>query len=204
LINVNLISERERVRRVGETAGRIAFFAAVGAFVLTMAAITLQQTRVRGLRDNTDVVRAEAARLQARKAEIDLLQGQIDSKKPLVDLLRGARDSEAKWCNALTQIADAAPPGISLTTLRSSDTLQPKVKDTTAAAAKTPPRYEGFTITGEASTGDVVSQFIHNLSNAPSFGDVYLESVRRRKGAQNVEIFEFDVQALLAKEKPTP
>jgi len=121
-----------------------------------------------------------------------------------VDLLRGARDSEAKWCNALTQIADAAPPGISLTTLRSSDTLQPKVKDTTAAAAKTPPRYEGFTITGEASTGDVVSQFIHNLSNAPSFGDVYLESVRRRKGAQNVEIFEFDVQALLAKEKPTP
>lgn len=204
MINVNLISERERVRRVGETAGRIAFFAAVGAFVLTMAAITLQQTRVRGLRDNTDVVRAEAARLQARKAEIDLLQGQIDSKKPLVDLLRGARDSEAKWCNALTQIADAAPPGISLTTLRSSDTLQPKVKDTTAAAAKTPPRYEGFTITGEASTGDVVSQFIHNLSNAPSFGDVYLESVRRRKGAQNVEIFEFDVQALLAKEKPTP
>ncbi|MBM3497824.1 MAG: PilN domain-containing protein [Armatimonadetes bacterium] len=204
MINVNLIHERERLRRVGETAGRIAFFAAVAAFALTMVAITLQQTRVRGVRESIAVVRAESAQLQARKVEIDLLQGQIDSKAPLVDLLRGARDSEAKWCNALTQVADAAPPGVSLMTVRSSDTLQPKVTDTSAAAAKTPPRHEGFTITGEATTGDLVSQFIHNLTNASSFGDVYLESVRRRKGAKNVEIFEFDVQALLAKEKPTP
>jgi Tfp pilus assembly protein PilN len=101
-------------------------------------------------------------------------------------------------------VADAAPPGVSIMTLRSSDSLQPKVKEQGASASKTPLRYEGFTITGEATTGDLVSQFIHNLGNTESFGDVYLESVRRRKGAKNVEIFEFDVQALLAKEKPTP
>jgi Tfp pilus assembly protein PilN len=204
LINVNLVSEQERLRRLGETAGRIAFFAAVAIFILTMGAITLQQTRLRSLRNSITTIEGQSAKLEARKGEIDLLQGQIDSKRPLVDLLRGARDSEAKWCNALTDVADAAPPGVSIMTLRSSDTLQPKVKDAAAATSKTPPRYEGFTITGEASTGDLASQFIHNLGNTPSFGDVYLESVRRRKGAGNVEVFEFDVQALLAKEKPTP
>jgi Tfp pilus assembly protein PilN len=204
LINVNLISERERLRRVGETAGRVAFFAAVAAFVLTMGAITVQQTRLRNLRSSLDTVKAQSAQLQARKTEIDLLTAQIDSKKPLVDLLRGARDSEAKWCNAITQVADAAPPGVSIMTLRSSDTLQPKVTDTSAAAAKTPPKYEGFTITGEAKSSELVSQFIHNLSIAPSFGDVYLESVRQRKGVNNVEVMEFDVQALLKKEQPTP
>jgi len=204
LIRVNLIAEQERLRRVGETAGRIAFFAAVVVFVLTMGAITVQQTRVRSMHNSLAVIEGQTKQLEARKAEIDLLQGQIDSKKPLVDLLRGARDSEAKWCDALTNVADAAPPGVSIMTLRSSDTLQPKVKDTSAQASKTPPRYEGFTITGEATTGDLVSQFIHNLSNTPSFTDVYLESVRRRKGAKDVEVFEFDVQALLAKEKPTP
>ena len=62
----------------------------------------------------------------------------------------------------------------------------------------------GRTITGEAATADLVGQFIRNLGNTESFDDVYMESVRRRKGANNVEVFEFDVQALLAKETPTP
>ena len=88
--------------------------------------------------------------------------------------------------------------------LRSSDTLQPKVKPQGAGASKTPPKYEGFTVTGEAATYNLVAQFITNLQNTSSFGDVYVESVRERKGAQNVEVYEFDVQALLAKEKPAP
>jgi Tfp pilus assembly protein PilN len=206
LINVNLISEQERLRRIGETAGRIAFFVAVAVFILTMGAITLQQTRLRALRSGTSATQSQITRLEGRKAEIDLLQGQIDSKRPLVDLLRGARDSEEKWCDALTDIAGSTPLNVAITSLRSSDSLQPKVKEqgATAAASSKPVRYEGFTISGEAITGDLVSQFITNLQNTASFGDVYVESVRRRKGANNVEIFEFDVQALLAKEKPAP
>jgi len=203
LINVNLISEQERLRRVGETAGRIAFFVAVAVFVLTMVAITIQQTRLRGLRNNTDAVQGRIAQLQARKGEIDLLQGQIDSKRPLVDLLRGARDSEAKWCNALTHVADATPAGIAIISLRSSDSLQPKVKEQGAAPGK-PIRYEGFTITGEAERTDLVGTFMTNLQNTESFGDVYMDSVRERKGAGGKQLFEFSVQAIMSKEKPAP
>jgi Tfp pilus assembly protein PilN len=203
LINVNLISEQERLRRMGETAGRIAFFVAVAVFILTMGAITLQQTRLRALRTGTSATQSQIAQLQGRKGEIDLLQGEIDSKRPLVDLLRGARDSEQKWCDALTDIADSTPVGVAITSLRSSDSLQPKVREQGTTPGK-PARYEGFTITGEATTADLVSQFITNLQNTASFGDVYVESVRWRKGANNVEVFEFDVQALLAKEKPAP
>ena len=201
MINVNLISEQERLRRVGETAGRIAFFVAVAVFVLTMAAITIQPTRLRGLRNNTDAVQGRIAQLQARKGEIDLLQGQIDSKRPLVDLLRSARDSEAKWCNALTHVADATPAGIAIISLRSSDSLQPKVKEQGAAPGK-PVRYGGFTITGEAERTDLVGTFMTNLQNTESFGDVYMDSVRERKGAGGKQLFEFSVQAIMAKEKP--
>jgi len=204
LINVNLISEQERLRRMGEAAGRIAFFAAVVVFILTMGAITAEQTRLRAQRNSMAAIRAQSAQLQSRKTEIDLLQGQIDRKKPLVELLRGARDSEAKWCTALTNVSDSAPEGLKLMSVRSSDSLQPRIKESGASTSKTPPKYEGFTITGEAATADLVGQFIRNLGNAESFDDVYMESVRRRKSANNVEVFEFDVQALLAKEKPTP
>ena len=202
MINVNLISEQDRLRRVGETAGRIAFFVAVAVFVLTMASITVQQTRIRGLRNSTEAIQGQIARLQARKSEIDSLQAQIDSKRPLVDLLRNARDSEAKWCNALTHVADATPAGIALVSLRSSDTLQPKVKEQGAAPGK-PARYEGFTITGQAERTDLVGTFMTNLQNTDSFGEVYMDSVRERKGAGGKQLFEFSVQAIMAKEKPT-
>jgi len=201
LINVNLISEQDRLRRVGETAGRIAFFVAVAVFILTMAAITLQQTRIRGLRSNTGAVQAQIDQLQARKGEIDRLQAQIDGKRPLVDLLRNARDSEARWCNALTHIDDARPQGIALISLRSSDTLQPKVKDPSAAPGK-PVHYEGFIITGEAERTDLVGTFMTNLQNTDSFGQVFMESVRERKGAGGKQFFEFSVQAILGKERP--
>jgi Tfp pilus assembly protein PilN len=201
LINVNLISEHERLRRIGETAGRIAFFVAVAVFVLTMVAITIQQTRLRGLQNSTNAVQGQIAQLQTRKGEIDGLQGQIDSKRPLVDLLRGARDSEAKWCNALTHISDATPAGIAIVSLRSSDSLQPKVKEQGAAPSK-PIRYEGLTITGEAERTDLVGTFMTNLQNTESFGDVYMDSVRERKGAGGRQLFEFNVQAIMAKEKP--
>jgi len=204
LINVNLISEQERIRKVGETAGRIAFFVAVAVFVATMFAITIQQTRLRALRNTADTTEAQIAGLQSRKAEIDGLQQQIDAKRPLVDLLRGARDSEAKWCNALTDVAAATPkPGMSITSLRSSDSLQPKVKEQGQKSGR-PPKCEGFTIAGEAASGDLVSQFITNLQNTKSFGDVYVDSMRRRTVEGGKEVFEFDVQALLAKEKPAP
>jgi Tfp pilus assembly protein PilN len=201
LINVNLISEQDRLRRVGETAGRIAFFVAVGVFVLTMAAITVQQTRLRGLKSSTDTIQGQIAQLQSRKGEIDRLQAQIDGKRPLVDLLWNARNSEAKWCNALTHVTDAMPGGIALISLRSSDTLQPKVTEKGAAPGK-PVRYEGFIITGEAENTELVGTFMTNLQNTDSFDEVFMESVRERKAAGGKQLFEFSIQAIMAKEKP--
>lgn len=203
MINVNLIAERERQRRLGEAAGRVAFFVAVFVFVVTVIAVTMQQTRLRALANNLEMAKAEITQLQARKTSIDVLQRQVDSKRPLVELLRGARDSEAKWCMALTHIAEATPTRASIISVRSSDSLQPKVKEP-GASGGTPVKYEGFTITGEAMSAELVGQFITNLQNTESFGDVYVESVRRRKAANEVEVFEFDAQALLAKEKPAP
>jgi Tfp pilus assembly protein PilN len=203
LINLNLIRDRERAYYLGEQAGRIAFFVALGLFVLMVGSIIVQQSNLARVRGATRGTQGEIASLQAQKTQIDSLQREIDGKRPLVGLLRGARDSEAKWCNALTHIYDALPPASALIAVRSSDTLQPKVQDESVKTNK-PVQYEGFTITGEAASSSVVGQFITNLQNTPSFGDVYLETIRQRKGVNNTQIYEFDVEALLEEEAPTP
>jgi hypothetical protein len=197
LININLISERENQRIRGETAGRVAFFVAVAAFVATMVYASFQQSRLRATRAALASTRVEIGSLQEDKARIDVIQKQLDNKRPLIDLLRSARDSEAKWCAALSHILQSLPQQVSLDVVRSSKTLRPRVKqegDKKAAAQA----HEGFTLTGQAATGSLVGQFIRNLESTTSFGDVYLQYTRKRGGGQVAETYQFEIQALLA------
>ncbi len=197
MININLISERENQRRRGETAGRVAFFVAVTAFVATMACASFQQSRLRANRAALATTRADIGKLQEEKARIDVVQKQLDNKRPLIDLLRSARDSEAKWCAALSHILQSLPQQVSIEAVRSSNTLRPRVKQEgekkAAAAAR-----EGFTLTGKAATGSLVGQFIRNLEGTTSFGEVYLQYTRKRGGGNVAETYQFEIQALLA------
>jgi Tfp pilus assembly protein PilN len=197
LINVNLISERETQRRKGETAGRIAFFIAVVTFIAAMVVASLQQSRLRATRTSIAAMRVEMGKLQDQKARIDVVQRQLDNKRPLIDLLRSGRDSEAKWCAALAHISEALPERVSLTSVRSSSALRPRVKQegSRAAAAKA---QEGFTLAGQAASGNLVGQFITNLQKTDSVGDVYLQYTRKRGGGAVAETYQFEVQALLA------
>lgn len=197
MININLISERENQRLRGETAGRIAFFVAVAAFVATMVVASLQQSKLRMTRAALASTRAEIGKLEEEKARIDVVQKQLDSKRPLIDLLRSARDSEAKWCAALSHITQSLPEQVSLNVVRSSKTLRPRVKQEGAKSAASL-AHEGFTLTGQAASGSLVGQFIRNLEGSPSFGDVYLQYTRKRGGGPIAETYQFEVQALLA------
>ncbi len=197
LININLISERENQRKRGETVGRVAFFVAVAAFVGAMVVASWQQSRLRATRDRLDAIRGEIGQLQDEKARIDVVQRQLDSKRPLIDLLRSARDSEAKWCAALSHMTQALPEQVTLTVVRSSKTLRPRVKQVGAKTAAAAAR-EGFTLTGQAATGSLVGQFIQNLEATTSFGDVYLQYTRKRGGGPVTETYQFEIQALLA------
>ena len=77
MINVNLVVERENQRRRGETAGRIAFFVAVGAFVAAMVVASLQQSRLRATRASIAATQTSIANLQEEKDRIDVVQRQL-------------------------------------------------------------------------------------------------------------------------------
>jgi Tfp pilus assembly protein PilN len=196
VIDVNLVADRERARRLGELAGRIMFFVALAAFIAAMVTISWQQTKLRSLRLNIAAIRTDVEKLQAQKADVDAVQRRLDSQRPLVDLLRSARDSEAKWCQALANIYQSLPPDVTLISARSSKTLRPRIKEE-GAKAGAPVEREGFTLIGQAASGNLVGQFITNLQGTPSFKDVYLQYTRKRGGGQIAESTDFEIQALL-------
>ncbi len=198
MLNVNLIAERERAKRVGEAAGRFAFFLAVGAFIAAMVSFTWQQTRMRALRAGTASAQSAVSRLEQQKNEIDAVQRQLDNKRPLVELLRSARDSEAKWCQALADISQALPEGVKLNSARSSKSLHPRITLVGSKAGQ-PTDREGFTLVGQASTQNLVAQFYTNLQNTTSFKskEVYLQYTRRRGGGLVTESIDFEIQALM-------
>jgi Tfp pilus assembly protein PilN len=203
LININLISERENQRKRGETAGRVAFFVAVAAFIGAMVVASLEQSRLRATRAALAATRVEISSFQEQKARVDVVQKQLDNKRPLIDLLRSARDSEAKWCAALNHISGALPDQVSLTVARSSKTLRPRVKQEGSKAAAAA-AHEGFTLTGQAASGSLVGQFIRNLEGSTSFDDVYLQYTRKRGGGAVAETYQFEIQALLAMGEAKP
>lgn len=198
MLNVNLITERERARHVGEAAGRLAFFIAVAAFIAAMTSFTWQQTRLRALRASIAAAQSTVSKLGEQKNDIDAVQRQLDSQRPLVDLLRSARDSEAKWCQALADIAQALPDGVKLNSARSSKTLHPRIMQEGSKSGQATDR-EGFTLVGQAATGNLVAQFYANLQNTTSFKtkEVYLQYTRRRGGGPIPESIDFEIQAFL-------
>jgi len=198
VINVNLIAERERARRVGETAGRLAFFVAVAAFIAAMITFTWQQTKLRALRAGIATTQSAVEGLARQKEDVDAVQRQLDSKRPLVDLLRSARDSEAKWCQLLANISQALPDAVKLTSARSSKSLRPRVTLEGGKGGQ-PQDREGVTIVGQSATQNLVAQFYQNLQSTPSFStkEVFLQYTRRRGGGQVAETVDFEIQALL-------
>jgi hypothetical protein len=127
-----------------------------------------------------------------------VVQRQLDSKRPLVELLRSARDSEAKWCRALADISQALPEDVKLSSARSSKTLRPPITQEAGKSGQ-PAEREGFTLVGQANTGNLIAQFYTNLQNTISFKtkEVYLIYTRRRGGGPVPETVDFEIQALL-------
>ena len=148
MINVNLISERERARVVGENAGRIAFFIAVVAFVLAIGVFTLQQSKLGRMKNQLRLAQTGIDDYAQKKGEIDGIQRQLDNKRPLVDLLVTARNSERKWCMALADVEKALPADVRLQSLR-SEMLHPQIVDD-QDANKQVADIEGFIIIGFA------------------------------------------------------
>ncbi len=197
MINVNLIAERERARRLGETAGRLAFFLAVGAFIAAMGTFSWQQTRLRAMRASIASTQTAVSGLEQKKNDLDAVQRELDAKRPLVELLRSARDSEAKWCQALANVSYALPDGVKLNSVRSSKTLRPPIAVESSKGGQQD--REGVTLAGQATTQNLVAQFYQNLQNTPSFStkEVFLQYTRRRGGGQVAEVVDFEIQALL-------
>ena len=197
MININLIAERERLRRVGENAGRIAFFVAVAMFALAIVAFSLQQGRLYKKGVQVQQAQADIANLTARKAEIDSIQGQLDSKCPLIELLRAAQDSERKWCVAMGDIQLAQPVDVTLSSARSSSTLRREIRDESDPNARIDDR-EGFILIGYAGSNESVSNFISAVQDTQSFGEVDWKFTRRRPGLPGMsEIYEFELHAYL-------
>jgi len=198
VLNVNLIAERERARRIGEAAGRLAFFVAVAAFIAAIVSFTWQQSRIRALRIGIAAAQSTVSKLEQQKNEIDVVQRQVDSKRPLVELLRSARDSEAKWCQALADISQALPEAVKLSSARSSKSLRPTITQEGSKPGQQTDR-EGFTLVGQAGTGNLVAQFYANLQNTTSFKtkEVYLKYTRRRGGGPVPETIDFEILALM-------
>ncbi len=196
MINVNLISGRERARRVGENAGRIAFFIAVIAFVMAMGIFTLQQTKLGRLKAQLRQAHAEIEKYSRQKAQIDAIKRQVDNKRPLVDLLTTARDSERKWCMGLADIGKALPDDVKLQSIRSG-MLRPQMVDVNDANLRIAER-EGFTITGSASKPPSVASLMTNLNESKSFsGTEYGRSTQHLQTESNVPIYDFEVKVFL-------
>lgn len=197
MININLIAERERLRRTGENAGRIAFFVAVAMFALAIVAFSLQQGRLYKKGVQLQQAQANIANLAARKSEIDGIQGQLDAKRPLIELLRGAQDSERKWCLAMGDVQLAQPVDVTLSSVRSSNTLRREIRDESDPNAKIDDR-EGFIMIGYAGSNESVSNFISAVQDTGSFGEVDWKFTRRRAGLPGMgDIYEFELHAYL-------
>jgi len=200
LINVNLISERERARRIGELAGRVAFFIAVLAFAGAIGSFTLQQGKVGRLRRDMTGLQTQVDQYSDSKSEIDSLQHQLDGKRPVIDLLRSAQGSERKWCLALVDIQSALPPTVQLTAIRSSKNIRPRILDVTEKNRRIPDR-EGFTIQGFAPSNELVGEYMTNLQSKDTFADVSTNFSRRRSGANT---YDFEMLALMPERKKQP
>jgi len=197
LINVNLISERERARLVGENAGRIAFFIAVVAFVLAMGVFTLQQSKLGRMKNQLRMAQTSIDDYAQKKNEIDSIQQQLDNKRPLVDLLVTARNSERKWCMALADIEKSLPTDVTLQSIR-SEMLHPQTVDD-QDASKQVADSEGFIIIGFAGSQPSVGRLMTNLKNTDAFSGTQFVRVTRHQGAGGVApIFDFEVHAFFA------
>lgn len=195
MIDINLVAERQRERRSRERLARIALFAAVFFFVLTVVAAVGMLTKISGNKAQIEKARQEIAEWEAKKAEIDAIKAEIEQKKPLVNLLNEARFSQLRWCRVLNDLHASLPAKVKLTSLRSSDTLRPRVRDVSKPGTRAEGG-EGVTLTGEAMQQESVGVLIANLSKREGFSDVYLNYTRSQRRAEG-EVYQFELIAML-------
>lgn len=195
MIDINLVAERQRERRSRERLARLALFAAVFFFVLTVVAATAILTKMSGKRGEAAKIQAEIRTLEQAKADIDAIRSQIEQKEPLVKLLNEARFSQLRWCRVLRDLHTSLPARVKLTGVRSSSTLRPRVTDVgrTGPAAE---GGEGITVGGQALQQDSVGVFIANLNKQDCFDQVYLNYTRAQRQIEG-EVYQFELIAML-------
>jgi len=194
MIDINLVAERQRERRSRERLARVALFAAMFFFVLTVVAATGMLTKIGGKRGAISKAQADIRTWQDKKAQLDAVKEEIARLEPQVKLLNQARFSELRWCRVLADLHKALPAHVTLTGVRSSDTLRPRVRDVGSKTAGE--GGEGLTISGEALQQDLVGLFITKLGQQEGFDQVYLSYTRAQRQADR-EVYQFELIAML-------
>ncbi|MFQ6131593.1 MAG: PilN domain-containing protein [Armatimonadota bacterium] len=195
MIDINLVAERQRERRSRERLARVALFAAMFFFVLTVVATTGMLTKMSGKRGETEKVKAEIRDWMQKQAAIDATREQIAEKEPLVKLLNEARFSQLRWCRVLQHVHTSLPAQLKLTSVRSSSSIRPRVR-LVGQPGKAPEGGQGLTITGEALQQEAVGVLIANLGKGDAFQDVYLNYSRAQRQAEG-EVYQFELIAML-------
>ncbi len=180
MIKINLLPVRA-ARKKEATQRHLIFFGIGLVLVLLLCVVLFTATRkdVSALKKQNDQLQEEIDNLKMIIPEVEELEKTKQALEKKKEIIGNLRASKMGPVHMLDEIATRIPEKLWLTELtQEGDTLN---------------------LEGTAINNEVIATFMSNLEQSDYFGDVYLVTIKARKGGEKLKDFEITAQTLTPK-----